>query len=104
MSEMGHTGVEAIGGAIGLPNEVAVFVGDYFRQWSTFTCHYKDHNAALKWWRQWGESRGLTFVVFPTNRPISVPVTEHPKGMDYCIGSPTRVIGNTGFGRKWLPS
>ena len=60
-----------------------VFHLDYFRSLEC-TCHWKDHNVALKWFRDSGEENGLDQVGFSNWGPAAqVPQILHPKGMQY---------------------
>ena len=55
----------------------------YFEQFRPFTSNYKQHNVALKWFRLLAERESRSFVVFDNDRPIEVPMCDHPKGMEY---------------------
>ena len=75
-------GTEVSGGGDG----VTVLDLRYFQNYKNFTSGYKQHNAALKWFRDSTEN-----VASPVNsdpvvfglEPAAVAAIVHPKGMDY---------------------
>jgi hypothetical protein len=56
---------------------------DYFTRYADFTGTYKQHNAALKWFRQFCENSGRTEYVFNNTAVAEVPVINHPPGMGF---------------------
>ena len=59
-----------------------VFDLRYFQNLES-TCHWKDHNIALKWFRDISERDGLSQAVFSNTHAEQVPQIRHPKGMSY---------------------
>ena len=53
----------------------------YFQRFRPFTGGYKQHNIALKLFRNLAERRNLNFIVFDNHRCVNVAVCDHPKGM-----------------------
>ena len=54
---------------------------DYFRNFRDFTDGYKQHNIALKWFREFGEREEKVRVHMDNFGPMQVPICDHPKGM-----------------------
>ena len=60
-----------------------------FQSWQNFSAHYRQHNAALKWFRLRLERPGFP----PAEQPITqlqqpecyIPSIDHPKGMHYSL-------------------
>ena len=66
-----------------------VFDLEYFRTFRPFTRGYKQHNEALKWFRDTLEPQGIKFRTFSNTNPILVQECTHPPGMDYWfVGEP----------------
>jgi len=63
-------------------DEAAVFEQQHFRRLK-LTCHWTDHNIALKWFRDSSERVGLSVVIFSNTQAQQVPQIDHPKGMFY---------------------
>jgi len=55
----------------------------YFQKLWEYTSTYKQHNIALKWFRDSSEREGLSERMFSNTAVAEVPQIEHPKGMDY---------------------
>jgi hypothetical protein len=53
----------------------------YFQNFRDFTDGYKQHNIALKWFRELGERQGAEYIIMDNSRPMQVPLCDHPKGM-----------------------
>ncbi len=56
---------------------------EYFQSFCSWTGSYKQHNIALKWFRDSSEPQSRTCVVFDNTNPAEVPEIVHPKGMQY---------------------
>jgi hypothetical protein len=80
-------------GALTLPAAVAdanvgparIYDLDYFQGLADdgFTDHYKQHNIALKWFREIGERHNRDEVRFNNDGPEWVPEIQHPAGMNF---------------------
>jgi hypothetical protein len=57
-----------------------VFEIEYFRNYNDWTGSYKQHNTALKWFRQLCERSGETLALFSNTEPEEVAELVHPKG------------------------
>ena len=56
---------------------------DYFRNFREFTDGYKQHNIAMKWFREFGETQETARVDMDNSGPMQVPICDHPKGMHW---------------------
>ena len=54
----------------------------YFENYGDFTYPFRQHNAALKWFRDSTELAGGHELIF-SNIAMEMPQINHPKGMDY---------------------
>ena len=63
--------------------EREIFDLNYFRGYTDFTATYKQHNIALKWFRDSSEREGRTQVIFSNTRDSLVPQIIHGKGPLY---------------------
>ena len=68
-----------------------VFDLEYFRTFRPFTRGYKQHNEALKWFRDTLEPQGIKFRTFSNTNPILVQECVHPPGMDYWFAGEPRL-------------
>jgi hypothetical protein len=59
----------------------AIWNLEYFQSFRSWTGTYKQHNIALKWFRDSSEQRGQHSVIFDNS--VEVPEIVHPKGMQY---------------------
>ena len=59
----------------------------FFQGYQTFSANYKQHNTALKWFREKAENSANpdddTGLLFSNTEPMPVPVMNHPGGMNY---------------------
>ena len=58
---------------------------DYFRNFRDFTDGYKQHNIALKWFREFGQREEMPRVDMDNDGPMQVPICDHPQGMSWAF-------------------
>ena len=56
---------------------------EYFQNFGDLNCPWKNHNVALKWFRDRLERFDETRVDFPNTQPVRLPAIIHDKGPDY---------------------
>ena len=60
-----------------------VYPLEFFKNFTAFTAGYKQHNAALKWFRQLCESSKVETMRFSNEVPTEVPEIIHHKGVTF---------------------
>jgi hypothetical protein len=65
------------------PAALQIFDLEYFRSFDSWTSTYKQHNIALKWFRDSKERIGEDCVIFCNTHAEAVAEIVHPKGMSY---------------------
>ena len=72
----------AVAAALGAQQR-RIFDLAYFRSFTDFTSGYKQHNVALKWFRDSCELAGRHELIFSNTAVAEVAQITHPKGMQY---------------------
>jgi hypothetical protein len=85
------SGAATVAAAVAAPTATAeVFDLDFFKNINVFSGNYKQHNAALKWFRGEQENRGFPENWFFSNRDTAaVAAIVKGKGMSYDFGRST---------------
>ena len=65
---------------------------EYFLSFQDFTWSYRQHNVALKWFRQFCENAGLTEYIFSNTAVADVPIINHRQGMSYSFDDESMTV------------
>ena len=71
------------GTSAGDPAAPQIYGLEYFQNFNTWTSTYKQHNIALKWFRDSSERGGLDRVTFSNTQPEEVSELVHGEGTNY---------------------